>query len=60
MCMKPDIPKTPSPGKTPQDIGAGADTDSRRRAIGFARTIMTGARGLSSAAPLAGKTLLGA
>lgn len=60
MCMKPDIPRTPGPAKTPQDIGMGADTDQRRRAIGFARTIMTGARGLSTAAPLAGKTLLGA
>lgn len=59
MCMKPDIPKTPQPGKTPKDAGAATDSDQRRRAIGFARTIMTGAKGLTGAAPTAGKTLLG-
>ncbi len=58
MCMKqPDIPKQPVPGKAPKDIGEG--DDQRRRALGFARTIMTGARGLQTAAPTGGKTLLG-
>lgn len=60
MCMKPDIPKPPKPAKQPQDVGASADTDQRRRAMGFARTIMTGAKGLTGAAPTAGKMLLGA
>ena len=59
MCMSPKIPKPPPPAKQPKDIGAGADTDQRRRAMGFARTIMTGAKGLTGAAPTAGKTLLG-
>lgn len=59
MCMKPDIPKTPQPGKQPQDVGMGTDSNQRRRAIGFARTIMTGAKGLTGAAPTAGKMLLG-
>lgn len=60
MCMKPDIPKPPGPPKTPQNVGAGFEADTRRRAMGFARTIMTGARGLPSTAPTGAKTLLGA
>lgn len=59
MCMKPDIPQPTPAGKQPQDIGAGADRDQRRRALGFARTIMTGAKGLTGTAPTAAKQLLG-
>lgn len=60
MCLStPNIPKAPGPAKQPKDAGMVNDSDQRRRAIGFARTIMTGARGLSTAAPVAGKTLLG-